>query len=428
MIEIYKRHILDIICKNIGIIVCMFLLMTTSAVVVASVYDKQEESETKAEEYEENYGKKVHYWTSESLTDQEFLAYSSGGQAKTWYKKLTKLKEGLYKDASFSFYTSYSQPIYLKEKVPDIFLDGYEDGDFSCSIQKINHQVLYFAKALLVSEKFFEANKILLADGRAFLASDYIYEKGKKVPVLLGSAYKGIYKIGDVIAAEYLFEGMELQVAGFLKEKNFYLSSQNNAFVSLERYILLPAFQIEDRTEFSSLLSLMELNGGVEAEMGIDKVESIVSKHIEAASLCWAIGVHNPEAAGETSVVNKYSKMTKQVERQFKLLLALVMIFSNIGILLNLSSILEKNKYIFGIELLCGASYKDVIIEAIGLIGSIVVFADCVSCMILSGTSYGWKSYVVVQVIMLQIGVFAACYACYLIKRMQLAEITGGYE
>lgn len=428
MIKVYISHIVDIMIKNILMIAWMFLLVTISAITVGSMYEKQQESKARAEEYKKNYEDKYYYWTAEAQTDQEYVTYSSGGQANKWYKKLTELKERLYNDKRFSFFTSYSQPIYLKEAVPDIFLDGYEEGNTSCSVIEQQHEKWYFAKALLVSEKFFEVNHIVLDEGQLFETKDYVYNKGKKVPVLLGNAYKEIYKVGDVISADYLFEGMDLQVAGFIKEKNFYLSSQSNEFVSLERYILLPAFQIDERTEFSSILSLMELNGGVISTIGLDKVKEIFTKHLEGVSLTWKINVHDYSSEGDNFAVNKYSKMTKQVEKQFQLLLLLVLMFSSIGILLNVSSILEKNKYIFGIEMLCGASYKDIIIEAVGLIGIIFVLADVCSCVVLMGMNIQWKGYVLVQMIMIGMGIFAGGYGYRIIKKMKLAEITGGYE
>lgn len=173
MIKVYISHIVDIMIKNILMIACMFLLVTISAITVGSMYEKQQESKARAEEYKKNYEDKYYYWTAEAQTDQEYVTYSSGGQAKKWYKKLTELKERLYNDKRFSFFTSYSQPIYLKEAVPDIFLDGYEEGNTSCSVIEQQHEKWYFAKALLVSEKFFEVNHIVLDEGQLFETKDY---------------------------------------------------------------------------------------------------------------------------------------------------------------------------------------------------------------------------------------------------------------
>ncbi|MCR4803748.1 MAG: hypothetical protein K5895_12235, partial [Lachnospiraceae bacterium] len=75
MIKVYISHIVDIMIKNILMIACMFLLVTISAITVGSMYEKQQESKARAEEYKKNYEDKYYYWTAEAQTDQEYVTY-----------------------------------------------------------------------------------------------------------------------------------------------------------------------------------------------------------------------------------------------------------------------------------------------------------------------------------------------------------------
>ena len=56
---------------------------------------------------------------------------------------------------------------------------------------------------------------------------------------------------------------MTLQVIGFLDSDMFFISNIDQDFASTERYIILPAFRIDELTFFSQILSMSELKGGI---------------------------------------------------------------------------------------------------------------------------------------------------------------------
>ncbi len=424
----YGKHIGEMLYKNVMLVLLLTGLVTVSLVMVGNTCQKQQESQDTAETFQEDYAEYKYYWTSEALSDEEYYAYTCSNKSNLWYQRLYELNQLLWKEKQFQFYTCYdSQPICLSENMDEIFLAGYEDGDVSYSEVEIDGEMMYQAKALLVSEKFFPANKVKVASGRGFEEEDYLYEAGKKVPVLLGDAYQTYYKVGDTISANYLFEDMELQVIGFLEPENFYLSSINCEFVSVERYILLPAFQIAEETEFSQLLSLMELNGNMKTKLGIDKITEIYHELAGKASLSWKMNIQDPKNPS-TFEVTRYSRMTKQVEQQFRVLLVMIVIFTIIALLLNLVGILEKSKYTFGVELLCGASYRDICLECVGFVASLLLISDIWACLVLSTYNITGKGYLLIQVLVIGIGIFASLISVLKLKKMQIREIIGGNE
>lgn len=424
MMSVYLKRNIKMIKKNGFIIMLMWLLITISLVLTGSILKKQDESKKKAEDFKTHYGNNSCYWVCESLDDLAYYTYMEGDEQGVWYQQLRGFEKKLEQIKDFEFYTCMTQPIELEDKVDDIFLEGYED--IGEDIREDNQNSL--VKAVMVSKKFFSSNQISLKKGRSFTEDDYSYKKGKNIPVILGNAYAKNYKIGEKIQAKYLMEDMTLEIIGFLNEKNFYLSSENNEFVSLERYIILPAFQIDERSEFSKYVSLMELNGNIQSNLSVIDVRNLYQRLLDEQGLDWEYNIQDPNNLSQGSVVKKYSKMTEQVKNQFAILVVLVCLFSGIALLLNLFQILEKNKYVFGIELLCGACYKDIFKECAIFIAFIMLQGDLWASLALSVMNVGIKNICIIQVMMILITSITYGANCIYIKRMHINEIIGGTE
>lgn len=428
MTLIHGKRIWEIVYNNWIVVTLLLILITVCLVLTGSIAQKQQKSQEKAEEFEEQYGKNSYYWVTEALDDQEYYTYMLGDYNSNWYDRLNSLMQNLWNEEQFTFYTCYAQPIDVQNEMQDIFLDGYEMGDTTYAVSEREGETWYLTKALLVSDNFFDSNHVNVKAGRKFEEEDYQYKENANVPILLGSAYEKYYDINDCFQAEYLGENMTLQVIGFLDNDTFFLSSGENDFVSVERYIILPALQITDKTEFSQLLSLLELNGTIQSRIGLNKTKQVCQEILEQQGITWTLNICDPENTQEQSVVKKYSEMTNQVAKQFNLLVILVVVFAIVALLLNMFSILQKNKYTFGVELLCGASYKDIFIEGFGFVFLIMCIGDLWASIILGVMDSGIKSLLLIQIVagVVSIITFISCY-CYM-KRMKIGEIIGGTE
>ena len=428
MMQIHGKRIWEMVYNNWIVVTLLLVLITVCLVLTGSIGQKQQKSQEQAEEFESQYGENSYYWVTEALDDQEYYTYMLGDYDGNWYDRLSSLKQKLWNEEQFTFYTCYPQPIDVRNKMQDIFLDGYEMGDTTYDVSEREGEKWYLTKALLVSHNFFESNHVDVKSGRKFEEEDYQYKENENVPILLGSAYEKYYDINDCLQVEYLGKNMTLQVIGFLDNNIFFLSSSQNDFVSVERYIILPALQITEKTEFSKILSLLELNGTIQSKIGINKTKQVCQEILEQQGLTWTLNIHDSENTQGQSVVKKYSRMTNQVAKQFNILVILVVVFTVVALLLNIFSILQKNKYAFGVELLCGASYKDIFIEGFAFVLLLLCIGDLWASIISGVMNSGIKSMLLIQIVVgvISIITFTGCY-CYM-KRMQIGEIIGGTE
>ncbi len=107
-------------------------------------------------------------------------------------------------------------------------------------------------KAIYADKLFFEKNTLKLSSGTPFTEEDFYIESDENVsiPVILGSAYSGLYKIGDEISnANFWCEvPITLVVQGFF-EQDSYFYDNNNQKVLLNRYMTVPSIEVSE--EFS---------------------------------------------------------------------------------------------------------------------------------------------------------------------------------
>ncbi len=422
------KKIWEMTCHNMIIVTLMLFLITGSLIMTGILVKKQEKSQENADRFEEEYGENQYYWVTEALDDRQYYTYLEGDYNGTQYKGLVNVLQSLWDEKQFSFCTCCCQSFCTNSKMQDIFLEGYEDGYADFAVSKRNGTDWYEVKTLMVSEKFFEINHINVKSGEKFSQQDYLWKEGEIVPVLLGKSYENFYHINDVFSGEYFGKELTLKVIGFLDDNSFYLSSSKNDFVSVERYMVLPALEIEEKTEFSQLLSLMELNGTIVSKTGFQNTGGICTELIENQGLKWELNLHNPQDESPQFVVKKYRKMTGQVAEQFRILVLLVMVFAIIALLINSFSILKKNQYAFGVELLCGASYKNILMEGAGFIFFILFTGDLWAVLFLLAMNSGIRSIILIQIIVGTASVITLICCIVYMKKMEIGDIIGGQE
>ena len=137
------------------------------------------------------------------------------GLQEKFFRLNTQLKDIPYTD----YYEFYTQPLFYRGKEINSMQIGLNlQDDMALQVQS----------------------------GRRFDSSDYIFESGKPILVILGNKFQNDFKIDDQFQAEYLFESYTFQVIGFLE-----LDSEIvfNDYYKLDDYILMPSGQFTDEPQ-----------------------------------------------------------------------------------------------------------------------------------------------------------------------------------
>ena len=418
--QLVKKHKLLIVCMILLIACCTYLL----GVLISQGKDTKEN----IEDYQDTYGKKTYYYTTENIPDKIYYEYLAE-ENRTYIQHVRNFLKKLQNEQDFSYVMIYNQFLELEQKVSDIFLDGYEFGDTESSIYQWEGETRYYTKCLQVSDSFFKEYNVEISEGAGFSQEDYILKEERVIPVLLGESYKDFYHVGDTFSGEYLFESFTWKVIGFVDEKTFFYNRATGSFESCERYIIMPAIMTEKTDEFSKLCCICQLSGEIVSDKGYPNVKKRYLELLGEENLQnWNIFLQDPKANDINDLISTYSAMTKEVERQFKSILIITIIFTAVSIASVLCGFIREKNREYGIKMLCGAStwriLSDIILLDFGIVfigGSIAVLG-----MLVNETSPEGMLGAIFAGIVIGILVMIVSY-CYF-GSMDIHEIIGGRE
>lgn len=414
--------------KHKGLIVCMILLITCCTYLLGVLISQGRDTKENIDAYQDTYGKKTYYYTNENIPDKIYYEYLSE-ENHTDIQRIRRFLKKLQDEQDFSYVMIYNQFVELEQKVPDIFLDGYEFGDTEYSIYQSEGETRYYTKCLQVSESFFEEYNVEISEGKKFSQEDYIWKEGQVIPLLLGNAYKEFYQIGDTFSGEYLFESFTWQVIGFVDEKTFFYNTATGSFESCERYMLMPALTTERTDEFSKLCCISQLSGEIISDKGYPNVQKRFQELLEEENLQnWNIFLRDPKANDVNDLLSIYSAMTKEVEQQFKFILAITIIFAVVSISSVLCGFIREKNQEYAIKMLCGAPLWKILSDIILLDFGIVFTGSMLAVlgMLMSEASAeGMIGAVLAGVV---IGFMAMIVSYSYFCSMDIHEIIGGRE
>lgn len=426
MISNYASNILKILNKHKLLSFLMIAFVLVTLLILGFTVDIQQITEKTAIKYEETYGNKAFFYTGESLSDNIYYRYLEDNNDKDFHK-LLQFKNKLINSDSFLYTELIEQPLeIINYEIPEIFLVGYESGN--SSINKYDGNDSYATKALIVSHSFFEEFSVEVSDGNSFSEEDYLFSEDKEIPLLLGSAYKESFKIGDKFKGYYYLEEKTFIIKGYIKEQSFFFSRSDYDFVSCERYMIVPSIKVEKATEFSKILLLQQMRGMISSTLGYEQTLEIYKQYLSESGIKeWELYIVNPNP--ETySVLEMYTAMTNEVSHQFNIMVFIILIFGCITMIIVICGMLKENHFIFGVSLLCGASFRDIVFETLGLVGSILLSGDLLVTLTMLLQSAKPVSFLIVQAAVIIITTIS-CTACVLyLKRMDVSDIIGGKE
>ena len=93
------------------------------------------------------------------------------------------------------------------------------------------------------TENIFVLFDLTLQAGGYPSEESYVYERGRPVDVVLGSAFRPYFEIGDRITIQWISEEVDLNVTGFLDEGLTIPDQGGRGEVCLNRWLLFPSFE-----------------------------------------------------------------------------------------------------------------------------------------------------------------------------------------
>lgn len=158
----------------------------------------------------------------------------------------------------------------------DFYLDPPQDG-------------LAQLKSFQVSPNINQLFPLQTQNGYWFSLEDSYYAEQDVVPLILGSAYKGLYEIGDEIPIYFYFGNFTGKVKDFLQEDAFIVSFGD--LETLTHHILLPMFAFDhtniDRYDPNDLFHIwLEKNSGlVLTDKSADEMRQLLAEYAQTAGL-----------------------------------------------------------------------------------------------------------------------------------------------
>ena len=158
-------------------------------------------------------------------------------------RSLNELKSAYEEIKTLDYYEISSQFLEITyPEVEDKFLYGFEYGNAGKVV--VGNETIYQTKCFQISKNCFPKFDIEVGEGCIFSDEDMEYSPEKNIPIIVGYEYANELEIGDLLKGGYIQNEFTYEVIGILREgSNIDLGGEK---VSLDRYLLMPSFNIED--------------------------------------------------------------------------------------------------------------------------------------------------------------------------------------
>lgn len=208
---------------------------------------------------------------------------------------------------------------------------------------------------------YFELNVI---KGRIFQQCDFD-DKGKVLPILMGSSYMDIFEVGDRLPATYYQKEVELEIIGFLRENTMVYFNGNYEFY-LDQYIILPyinynAPETEFDEWFQEIVYFAMINGYVSISSGDNFMHNMM---MELEAISEKTGFYNYVFIGSNPNIQQYRGLINILNRNYDLILSLLILSFLINMVtlgFQVYMMQERRIHIMSIHYLNGATLQALI-------------------------------------------------------------------
>ncbi|AOY77582.1 hypothetical protein [Clostridium formicaceticum] len=331
--------------------------------------------------FKEFIGDKIYYGLNDNADDDgSYKEYMNSEKA---YFQLYRFVEELRKNQDVTWISTIMQPIDVNisaKEIPEKFRFGYEEGDNEQPYRPYedSDELFVGVKAVHVSENVLSEFGMSLDEGKIFSQKDFILDENNNVKVILGSEYKEYYRIGDTFEGINLFEKMVFEVIGFLPPDT-YMPVKGSLFY-LDRYMIIPAFSqvnFAQYPQFAKITLLQQANGQIitsDANINIEKlVNDLTLKYNTIRFKVYQIG-----KADLTNIM----KISDEAVVQLLYIVITLIIFTVVGLSINILGCIRENYYRYGVHLMCGGTLFSITCQMFGLVLYIVGLALFISLLI----------------------------------------------
>ncbi len=218
-------------------------------------------------------------------------------------------------------------------------------------------------EGLYIGKNYFEVFSTDLASGRFFEEEEFAYEEGKCMPVIMGAAHQGEYKLGERFQAKTVFFQTEVCVVGFVEAGE--IVCYNGIMVRADDYVFFPMInfpEMEEIEEADSKLMYMKNSGIVKTGMSKTETQDYfyqVSDSLLMPGIYVIAGAENQRIPGMVISVQKIMQTIRTMLIVLCVIMVLLLIFY-------LSRKMKKNWNYYSILFLLGFSQREVFSVMLG--------------------------------------------------------------
>lgn len=299
---------------------------------------------------------------SDNLFDELEVRFFSRDES---YHVLKKFADELSAVKEFTYYHTVDQPLYMLDFKGDQSFDPYYEYGDSHPLVEMHGQDYHAVKSLQINENAFRLNELELHAGRKFYEDEYVFKEGQPIPVILGSAYAGLYHLNDTVDISLYGKALKGNVIGFFESsQKIIVPNAPEPEIMLDRYIVLPIINFntipshltEEDEEFYMAALLNLANGMIITNL------SPLESRLLVENIGEKVEFTDFQLIGANSILIDTLVNMTEMNRSL-LITSTVIIFIIIIMLFLLVSIVKvrKNVEIFKVFLISGANMNDII-------------------------------------------------------------------
>lgn len=280
-------------------------------------------------------------------------------------EKLKDFYDYLKSSDSFKYISVDDGNFYINTKnINGAFIKSYA----TKKVDNENYQLVY---KLTVDENFFNKFKFKVSEGTVFNQSDYQISSNKPIPVILGSSYQSLYKLGDTIQyLDYYNKSKYLEVIGFMTNGYYFADAKNPENMnSLDKYIIFPQQSItpsynakninNDNNDKFYLIDLINasFNGFIEInDQEKNKSTLLPEEIIQRAK----INDFDVKVISLNETINNFKYTSSKQKTVVQILFIVIFLFTSIGIVTSINYSLLRQQKEFGTHIMLGATLYDI--------------------------------------------------------------------
>ncbi|KPV58862.1 ABC transporter ATP-binding protein [Paenibacillus sp. A3] len=306
-----------------------------------------------------NFKGKNLYQISDNLYNEKEKEFFSNPNS---IKILNDFSKRVNAVSAFKYYNGVEQPIDIANFEGDPIFDAYYESGGNQPARKIGNKSYRFIKSVQLNQTVFDLNQIQLSQGEAFKEDAYVFNANKDtIPIIIGSDYNGVYKVGDTLDILYYWKPFIGVVVGILEPSQKVLKVGSEPELLLNRYMILPMLQFEQSPPkmdgiFLKALLLSKVNGKIVTELTPIQVRNTLEDIGDKT------GFHDFAVIGASGIAIDSIISFTEINRNLLMVFSLVLFATVIILFVVITRItINKNIDIYKVLLISGISMEQMV-------------------------------------------------------------------